>query len=73
LLEAIGVVGVVVAGLVYCSFVVVYGLRRSGGQDEVAEMLLSDLVCRQPCLPQLPASPVKLRLPSPSRAEQRPR
>jgi hypothetical protein len=36
LLETIGVVAVVVAGFVYCSFVVVYGLRGGGGQDEVA-------------------------------------
>ena len=70
LLETIGVV----AGLVYYNFVVVYALRRSGSQDEAAELLLSDLVCHQPgLLPRLPASLVKLRLPSPGRAGQIPR
>ncbi len=68
LLETIGVVAVVVVVLLYCSFVVVYGLRRSGG--EVGELLLDDLVSQQPVLlPRLP-SPGKLRLPSPGRTEQ---
>ena len=67
----VGVVAVVVAGLVYCSFVVVYGLRRSG-DHEIGELLLDDLVSHQPVLlPRLPASPVKLGLPSPEHAEQR--
>ncbi len=71
LLETIGVVAVVVAGLMYCSFVVVYGLRRSGG-DEVAEMLLDDLVSHQPVFRAgLQASPVRLGLPSPGHAEPR--
>ena len=73
LLETIGVVAVVVAGLVYCSFVIVYGLRCSE-DSEVADLLLNDLVCDQPLLrPGLPASPVKLTLPSPGHAEQMPR
>lgn len=70
LLETIGVVAVVVAVLGYCSFVVVYGLRR-GGDHEMNELLLDDLVSHQPVLlPRLPA-PIKLGLPSPGRAEQR--
>jgi hypothetical protein len=74
LLETIGVVAVVVAILLYCSFVV-YGLRRdNGGDREVTELLLNDLVSLQPVLlPQLPTSPAKLRLPSPGRAAQIPR
>ncbi len=73
LVETIGIVAVVVAGLVYCGFVVVYGLRRSGGH-EIGELLLDDLVSHQPVLlPQLPASPGKLRLGSPGRTEQIPR
>ncbi len=73
LLETGGVVAVVVAGLVYCSFVVVYGLRR-GGDHEIGELLLEDFVSHRPVLlPRLPASPVKLGLPSPERVEQIPR
>lgn len=56
---------VVVAGLVYCSFVVVHGLRGGGGQ-EVAELLLDNLASHHPVLlPRLPTSPGKLRLGSP--------
>jgi len=73
LLETIGVVAVVAAVLVYCSFVVVYGLRR-GGDHEVGELLLDDLVSHQSVLlPQLPGPPVKLGLPSPGRTDQIPR
>ncbi len=73
LLETVGVVAVVVVVLLYCSFVVVYSLRR-GGDHEVAELLLNDLVSHQPVLlPRLPASSVKLGLPAPGHAEQIPR
>lgn len=71
LLETIGVVAVVVAILVYCSFVLVYGLRRDSASHEVTELLVQDITMDQPTLPL--ASPGKaLRLPVPGRAARIP-
>ena len=73
LVETAGVVAVVVAVLVYCSFVLVYGLRRGEGSQEVSELLPTDLVSRQPVLLRPLPGPPKLALPAPERTEQIPR
>ena len=63
LLETIGVVAVVVAILVYCSFVLVYGLRRGSASHEITELLVQDITMDQPTLPWASAGNSLLRLP----------